>query len=90
MPPNNKVCCKVIVRDSNSEKRRSIVGEIDKKQLISSDSNWITVYNAIATSRGLKSVFCVVPKSEISEIIVLKSTKRFVFDKINLTLNNTI
>ena len=87
----NKVCCRVIVRASeSSEEVSSLIGEIDKKQLLSTDSRWLTVHNAISTSRGVKSAFSVVSKADVVEIVVFKPTKRFVLDKVSLTLTKTI
>ena len=68
----------------------SLIGEIDKKQLLSTDSHWLTIHNAISTSRGVKSAFSVVSKADVVEIVVFKPTKRFVLDKVSLTLTKTI
>jgi hypothetical protein len=70
----SRVCCRVILRSF-----ASMLGEIDKKQLESSDSSRITIYNAITTRKGLKLTSSVVPKSDVREIVVLEPVHKFSF-----------
>ncbi len=78
---NDKFLCKVTFRKIDSRIPQSVIGEVDKNQLIPSPNNlnrFINIKNGTE-----KTIF----KADIKEIIIYKEYKRFSIDMNDFGLN---
>jgi hypothetical protein len=85
-----KIACKVLFTPDNASHPLEIVGTIDRLQLISQQSEWLTVESTYFRNNRIHSEESIIPKREIVQVVFYKENWRYVIDKENLALNTHV
>ena len=85
-----KVLCKIIFTPEGTHQQIELFGQIDNYQLISQDSEWITVESTYYLNNQLYIKESIIYKQDISNIIIYKENKHYIIDKENLALNTHV
>lgn len=85
-----KIPVKVVFTPENSPYPVEIVGFIDRLQLTSQQSEWITVESTYFRNNQLYTEDSIVPKRDIVQVVLYKENRRYVIDKESLALNTHV
>ncbi len=85
-----KLFCEVWFRIPDSDRALKIAGEVDKKQLFSQHSDWITVQTKILRNNEITPEESFIHKASVDKVVVLRPNRCITFDKESLGANELI